>query len=74
MANVKICDRCGKTFDAKRNWFSLKPVRYILGLAFTKHVWGGTEDCYVEFDICPSCLGDLKKFLRGEATDALDKE
>ena len=74
MANVKICDRCGKPFDDKRSWFSLKPVRYILSLAYTTHVWGGREDRYDEFDICPSCRGELRRFLKGEATDALDKE
>ena len=75
MANVKICDRCGHVFDEKRSWFDLTPIQYILGVATTKYLWGGgIEDRYDKFDICPRCMGDLKRFIKGEATDAVVKE
>lgn len=76
MADVKICDRCGENFTKKRQWISVNPVRYIIGVATRRRIhWGEPpEDCYDEYDLCDCCFDSFRRFLRGEATDAVVKE
>ena len=75
MADVKMCDRCGKTFDTKRQFIIIEPVRYVLGVETRKRLWGGgAQDCHEHFDLCNGCFNELRKFIYGEATDAVVKE
>ncbi len=68
MADVKICDRCGKqiSIGAHRN------------LIFDTYTWHGVliGRSYAESrdDLCPDCVYELKKFFEGKATDAVVKE
>jgi hypothetical protein len=68
MADVKICDRCGKQINVGMN-------RRLILTTFT---WNGllVGRCYTESkeDLCPDCVDELKKFFNGEATDAVVKE
>ncbi len=75
MADVKICDRCRKTFNTKRQYIIIEPVRYILGVETTKRFWGGgAEDCHEYFDLCNNCFNELRRFINGKATDAVVNE
>lgn len=59
MADIKVCDRCGKTLTSKRA--CLKKYRSYAFEFFSK---GG---CYVEFaDLCEECTKDFEKWLKGE--------
>lgn len=74
MADVKMCDRCGKTFNTKRQFIVIEPVRYILGVETTKRLWGGdVKDCHEYFDLCNDCFNELRRFIYGAATDAVVK-
>lgn len=75
MADVKMCDRCRKTFNTKRQFIIIEPVRYILGVETTKRFWGdGVKDCHEHFDLCNDCFNELRRFIYGAATDAVVKE
>lgn len=77
MSNAKVCDRCGRIFNYKRQQFvTLKPVRYILGVATRKRVmWGEPpKNCYEEFDLCNDCYDSFNRFLGGQSTDSVFSE
>jgi hypothetical protein len=61
MANVKICDRCGKTIDdhrVRRNVF--KACHYGL---FSPDI---CRELASNWDLCHSCGKKLERFLNGE--------
>jgi len=63
MANVKICDRCGK-HHADNFWkrhFSISKVWTTLSL--------GDLVTYRTYDLCPECNKKLDKFLKGAEID-----
>jgi hypothetical protein len=43
MADVKICDRCGKRVETGMFPITLEPVRYVLGTETRVAVWGGMK-------------------------------
>lgn len=63
MADVKICDRCGKRFTHSRTLVCIDPIRYIL-LVETR----GSDHSY---DLCLNCRDSLERFLSGKAVDAI---
>lgn len=61
MADVKICDRCGKTIDdhrVRRNVF--KAWRYSLFSPDISHA------LISDWDLCHDCGTKLERFLKGE--------
>lgn len=68
MADVKICDRCGKQIS----------IGMHRNLTFTKFTWHGIliGRTYTDSrdDLCQDCIYQLNKFFKGEATDAVIKE
>ena len=61
MANVRICDRCGKKLErANKLHIDIRPYRYVL---YTE-----TYDTDEEFDLCPSCEKDFRVFMQGPST------
>lgn len=68
MADVKVCDRCGKKID-------LGSHRTVI---LDTYIWYGAlvGSRYTDSrnDLCPDCIVELKKFLNGEATYAVTKE
>lgn len=71
MADVKICDRCGKKLSEKHSILNIKPVRYIFGVAVFKDTCFGKR--VIEnnsFDFCENCTKDFVGFLEREGTDA----
>ena len=68
MADVKICDRCGKIFNNKKHWITVHPERYILD--FVTQTWCNDsleeyEKIDKRFDLCPGCMENLVMFLNG---------
>ena len=79
MADIKVCDRCGKKLTDEKTSFTLKPVRpsrYILSAALfkpAKKTWYSPVDEIVntEHDLCPECtlaLSDWMQSLSKEET------
>ena len=60
MANVKICDRCGKTITATTaNIFGFGAWKYSL---FNRNQYQVTS---YDYDLCVDCGEQLDKFLKG---------
>jgi predicted amidophosphoribosyltransferase len=62
MADVKICDRCGKTISKSNN---------ILRNAFKAHYYSLfnpdlSRDLISNWDLCDDCGKKLERFLKGE--------
>lgn len=82
MADIKVCDRCGKKLTDERTSFTLKPVppsRYILSAKVFKRVqscwWNdnsGTKTVNTEHDLCPECTLELSKWLEHESKEETD--
>lgn len=74
MADVKICDRCGKKIETTGVWpIYIKHYRCILDME--------DQDYKYSSDLCGSCTKKLFEFMEGngtssvtEATDAVVKE
>ena len=61
MADVKICDRCGKTINDRRvNRNVFKAYRYGL---FSPDISRELNSCW---DLCMECGVKLEQFLKGE--------
>lgn len=86
MADVKICDRCGKELTNTQTLINIRPVRYILDEQVFECClgWIGRRS-KSSFDLCVDCEKRLREFLNGpsegcvtdsitEATDAVVKE
>ena len=70
MADVKVCDRCGKMFPNKNRRFTIIPTRYILGMITRKFMCGGGyRDIRKEYDLCCECFEDLEKFLMSKTKE-----
>ena len=68
MADVKICDRCGKRLDDNRSTFRLTPEpakRYILKVKLFrgKDGWGIPKSVETSHDLCIDCTGKLAEWL-----------
>ena len=51
MADAKKCDRCGAYYEFKNDFIRICDEKgYSMG----------------SYDLCPSCMNELKKFLRGK--------
>lgn len=73
MADVKICDRCGKKIEAKVIPLYMQHFRSYLDME--------VQDYTYEYDLCGTCTKRLFEFMNGsvtgsvtEATDAVVKE
>lgn len=76
MADIKVCDRCGKKLDAdKRTSFTVKPAtnanRYILSAMFFngRNYFGDLKISKTEHDLCPECTLELSKWLEHESKE-----
>lgn len=63
MANVKICDRCGKKIEQTGVWPTY--IRHFRSILSTEY-----ENYTYSHDLCGSCTKDLFAFMDGKATDA----
>lgn len=67
MATVFKCDRCGETYK----WYDCVSKKDGYGNTIQKAVYRvngtlcGSYECD-EFNICPSCMAKLNKWLKGE--------
>ena len=62
MADVKICDRCGKTIAATTaQTFGFGAWRYSL---FSRSKW--SQATVADWDLCTDCGEKLSRFLKGE--------
>ena len=61
MADVKICDRCGKTIDDHRVRRNVFKTRYY-GL-FSPDISRDLNSCW---DLCYTCGKKLERFLKGD--------
>jgi hypothetical protein len=74
MANVKVCDRCGKKLIDKQSLLSLKAVRYRLGVeVLEKMRYYDTmrRIDYSELDFCEECTNKLVDFIDGKPVEGL---
>lgn len=57
MADIKVCDRCGKRIDKinRRLPITIRPG----SCALLANIHGS----YVEYDLCEECYSDLEAFL-----------
>ena len=69
MANVTVCDRCGKPINIS----SARSLRF-RKILLTASIFYPTVSNDIEYDLCPDCALELDKFFEGEATDAVVKE
>lgn len=58
MANVRICDRCGKTLRRPNSWNIYKT-------AYRYNLFGEMQDTCSDYDLCPNCMTDFEKFMEG---------
>ena len=74
MADVKICDRCGKRLTDERMTFTLKPVlptRFTLFANLYKkerYSWEGPKVVNTTHDLCVDCTGELSAWLEHESS------
>ena len=67
MANIKICDMCGKTIKRRVEVFTtcFRVIRAVLGIEFA---------CPKQYDLCAGCAVKVRDFIEKsvseEATDA----
>ena len=69
MADVKVCDRCGKRLTEERMEFNLKPVtvRYKLSAVLFKKrslCWYDDEKVETQHDLCVECAGKLSDWMQ----------
>ena len=74
MADVKVCDRCGKRLIDERSIFNLKPNRYTLSVTLfkkPKSYYSSLPDIVkTDHDLCIECTTKLAKWLEFETSMA----
>lgn len=77
MADVKICDRCGKTYSNHLSYKLLfgdlvdKKIK-VSRKGGIIHFFCRGFGCFskeIEFDLCDDCMDELESWLRGESED-----
>ena len=72
MADVKICDRCGKRLDEDRMTFSLnpEPKRFVLSailFKISRHSWSCLPDMVTtNHDLCIDCVTKLAEWMENK--------
>ena len=66
MADVKICDRCGKKIETRIWPLIVSNFRTFLKIEGSIYRY--------EYDLCRSCTAKFHDFMKGEATDTIGKE
>ena len=80
MADVKVCDRCGKRLDEERMTFAVKPAntRFVLSATLFKkpqYSWDRLPDMVkTEHDLCIDCATDLAEWMERGPTQGCTKE
>ena len=73
MADVKVCDRCGKRLTEERMIFNLKPVnaRFILNTTLFKpnEYWSTDRVVTKEHDLCMDCVKKLSNWMQSGETE-----
>lgn len=75
MADVKVCDRCGKRLTDERMKFSVKPVttRYVMKATLFKRsgyrLYGGPDLVNTEHDLCINCATKLAEWMENGETE-----
>lgn len=75
MADVKICDRCGKRLTDERMTFSLMPVpptRFTLFAKLYKkgyYSWDLPKPVDTTHDLCVECTTKLSEWMEGESKE-----
>lgn len=79
MADIKVCDRCGKKLDPdKRTSFTVKPAtnanRYILSAVFRngRDYWDKLKISETEHDLCPECTIELSDWMQSKSKEETD--
>lgn len=67
MSYVRLCDRCGRRLDGREPKIRFKTFSYILSFDFDN----GCTIC--DYDLCKTCVDDLKKFLKGPSTGSTEE-
>lgn len=72
MADIKVCDRCGKKLADERSKFKVVPVRYTLKVTLFKkpNYWRDENIVETEHDLCMDCTLDLSDWLKHESEAA----
>lgn len=77
MADVKVCDRCGKRLAEERMTFSLKPVntRFILSATLFKPnaYWATDRTVNTTHDLCIDCATKLSDWMQSVETEETAK-
>lgn len=73
MADIKVCDRCGKKLTDERSIFNVKPNRYTLSVTLFKkpkqYYWDVSPDLVTTtHDLCVECTCELSKWLEYESS------
>lgn len=61
MANVKICDKCGKKIEPKMWPIVVTSYMSVLGMV-------GEEEEYT-YELCKSCMKEVQKFIEPDIDD-----
>ena len=72
MADVKICDRCGKKLTDERSVFNLKPNRFTLNVTLFKKAgyYTKTLDAVkTQHDLCIECTTKLAEWMENGETE-----
>ena len=83
MADIKVCDRCGKKLTDERTSFTVKPAqsdrvktsRYILSAKLFKphrNPWYDPEIVNTEHDLCPECTIELSDWMQSKSKEETD--
>ena len=74
MADVKICDRCGKKLTEERSTFSVKPItsRCVLSvILFKPKAWyAGDRRANTTHDLCIDCTTKLAEWMEYGETES----
>ena len=72
MADIKICDRCGKKIEDRRGKAMFKPI-FIYSLfdmeLFQRQCLGDCKFKDIKMDLCEDCSNKLVCFLNGTELD-----
>ena len=72
MADVKVCDRCGKRLTDERSIFNVKPNRYTLSVTLFKkprYYFSSIPDIIkTDHDLCIDCTNALAAWLEYESS------
>lgn len=69
MATVKKCDRCGKYYEPciSRGYIKKTKIPNAIKLVI-ENCDGYEEYDGIKYDLCPTCMESLEKFLKGNVT------